>query len=1327
MNKSLRFLPLLRPCLIVLLGLAGLQQIRSQCTNSSPFGSVNAPTNNVPVTISSCTFAGEYNTINSAVAGTTYQFTGTGGAGNYITIRQGTPGGVVLAHGFSPVNATCTVSGPLYLHLNTDAACGTDGTCHTTTVQCTSCGGAGDPCASITNLSCGTAVTSTHNGGGLWSPGSCGFSTPGQEKVYSFTPTTTGIHTVQVNSATGGYVDYFWKAASGGCNATGWTCIDDIIFTGTYNIGTLTAGVQYYFLLDPEGSGAYSHNFQIVCPAPAADPCASITPLSCGVAVSATPSGTGIWNPLSCGFSTPGQEKVYSFTPTNSGVHQLQVNSVSGGYIDYFWKDASGGCNSTGWTCIDDINFTGTFNIGSLTAGVQYYLLLDPEGTGSYNHNFQIVCPSAGAPPCVANPTSPTNGQTNICPSATQPVSWMPSPGATSYDVYFGTTNPPPFVANTLFTSYTANTPTSGTYYWQIRPVGPGGTASGCSIWSFSKQDVTLPNITCPASIIANNNPATACSAQVVYGSITATDNCGAPTITLQSGLPSNSVFPVGVNTVVYRATDGSGNTRTCSFTVTVRDVTPPTITCPANIVRNNDANLCSAVVTYPNASATDNCSGVTVAYFSGLPSGAAFPVGLTTVVFRATDAATNTATCSFTVRVNDVQPPSITCPPPLNLPNTFGQCGRAINWVGQATATDNCSVTSNQSNSTGYFPVGDNIVIHTAGDPSGNTATCTQLVTIYDNEPPVVICPANIVAKTDENDCVATVDYAATGSDNCPGAIITYSTDPLSTFDVGLTNVVVTGTDASGNVNTCTFQIRVDTREEVCNDVDDDCDGIVDEAQDWEKVAKVLAGDGNQQDQYGISVDIDGDYAIVGSNQKIPGGQSLGAAYILHRTAGGWAQEAKLLPADVEPGDLFGASVSIHNGVAAVGAPFDDDPVGNEGAVYVFYRDGAGNWNLVKKVKATDADPADNFGTSVDLNGGRMLVGASLDDETASNAGAAYVCAQNAGGADNWGQEAKLLAITGAADDNMGGSVSLSGDYAIVGATGVDGLFQNRGAAYVFGRNQAGWSQIARLSAPQSTQNDNFGVSVGISGGWAIVGADQNDLNGTDAGAAFIFYKNRNGIFDSWGLQNVLLDYNGAAGDRFGSSVAIDGDYAVVGAKGDGTFGQGSGGGFIYLREGNNWILVTQVADGAGQSGDNLGASAGISGRTAILGAPLDNDGGAMDEGSVVIFEGLCSDDGQRPSLRDEVDPAGALALHCYPVPFSDVLNVEVRNLRAADVQVTVYNTLGQEVASLYRGSAEGDLTFQWRPAAQIGQGLYFLRVNADGKISTKTLTLSR
>ncbi|MBK8557843.1 MAG: hypothetical protein IPL65_19785 [Lewinellaceae bacterium] len=198
---------LLQPCfntlrmsLLIWVALFGAQKANSQCTNASAFGTINAPTNNATTTITTCAFGGEYSTINSCTAGSTYLFNATGGTGNFITIRQGTPGGTVLGFGFAPVTVTCTVSGPLYLHYNTNAACGTDGSCHTGTVQCTSCGGAPDPCSTVTSLSCGTSSTAVLSGAGLWSPASCGFSTPGMEKIYSFTPTTTGVHTLQVTS-----------------------------------------------------------------------------------------------------------------------------------------------------------------------------------------------------------------------------------------------------------------------------------------------------------------------------------------------------------------------------------------------------------------------------------------------------------------------------------------------------------------------------------------------------------------------------------------------------------------------------------------------------------------------------------------------------------------------------------------------------------------------------------------------------------------------------------------------------------------------------------------------------------------------------------------------------------------------------------------------------------------------------------------------------------------------------------------------------------------------------------------------------------------------
>jgi hypothetical protein len=136
-------------------------------------------------------------------------------------------------------------------------------------------------CANATALDCNTdTVADFIAGPGAWTfqsafpgPGTgCNYTTPGVEKMYSFTPATTGIYNIEVTAAsTTSYVDYLYKDASGSCDTTGWTCIDDIYQTGVYPIGTLTAGTEYLILLDSETTTALSQTFKIVCPNLATD------------------------------------------------------------------------------------------------------------------------------------------------------------------------------------------------------------------------------------------------------------------------------------------------------------------------------------------------------------------------------------------------------------------------------------------------------------------------------------------------------------------------------------------------------------------------------------------------------------------------------------------------------------------------------------------------------------------------------------------------------------------------------------------------------------------------------------------------------------------------------------------------------------------------------------------------------------------------------------------------------------------------------------------------------------------------------------------------
>ncbi|NUQ25968.1 MAG: T9SS type A sorting domain-containing protein [Saprospiraceae bacterium] len=295
------------------------------CTNTSSYGSGAIDPSGSLVTINTCSFAGEYSVVTGAVAGQTLQFTYSL-SGGYITVRSGSSGGPIVAQGNSPLSFLNSYTGTLYAHWNTSSACGGNSTCSTTTVQCTSCSVAYDPCASITTLTCGQSTTASSTGSGAWSPGSCGYSTPGQEKVYSFTATTSGMHTLVVTSTNSAYSDYFYKAASGGCNSSGWVCIDDIYSAQSSTFGPLTAGTTYYILYDPESTVTATQTFRIDCPvlpcnAPGTPSASNVSTTSAtvswGAAGGATSYDWTVGTGASCPTGTGGNTAATSVNLTN--------------------------------------------------------------------------------------------------------------------------------------------------------------------------------------------------------------------------------------------------------------------------------------------------------------------------------------------------------------------------------------------------------------------------------------------------------------------------------------------------------------------------------------------------------------------------------------------------------------------------------------------------------------------------------------------------------------------------------------------------------------------------------------------------------------------------------------------------------------------------------------------------------------------------------------------------------------------------------------------------------------------------------------------------
>lgn len=870
------------------------------------------------------------------------------------------------------------------------------------------------------------------------------------------------------------------------------------------------------------------------------------------------------------------------------------------------------------------------------------------------------------------------------------------------------------------------------------------GNTATCS-FTVTVNDTQAPTITCPANIVRNND-LNQCGAVVTYAAPAFSDNCPGATIMLVSGLPSGSFFPVGVTTNVWKVTDAAGNMATCSFTVTVLDVQPPVFNnCPGNIVQVNDPGVCGAVVNWPKITASDNCPGVVVTFVSGMASGSLFAVGTTTVVYKATDASNNMATCSFTVTVLDNENPSITCPSNITKNNDYNKCSAFIANLGPVSATDNCGVTGITNNGIGTYPVGVTNVTYTAVDAAGNDITCVQTVTIVDAQFPVAVCPDDIYTINDPNlACQVAVNYVTSGSDNCPGFVVETTEWPHSEdglFSIGTTMVMVIVTDAAGNQDMCTFNIVVEPGAEICNGLDDDCDGYVDESDDaWRQVDNVSASNGQSEDLYGTSVSVFGNYAVVGAKNSDINGNNSGVAYILKSdelNPDNWEQVAVLNPAQVGADDQFGASVGIASNILVVGAPKDDDLGQDAGAAYIYVKNASNTWNMVKKVTAADANAGDDFGSAVAVMGDKVLIGAAMNDEKGLNAGAAYLFSKDQGGSNNWGQVAKLTATDGQAGDMFGASLDIDGDFAVISANLDDNNGKiNSGSAYLFSKDQGGanaWGQVKKLTADDENSFDNFGVSVSINADYLIIGANLNDDKGSNSGSAYIFERNFGGATNSWGQAIKLLAQDGTQSDQLGIAVSINGNYAVAGARFDNIKGTNSGAAYVWQRQVNGqWEYVSKIHDNQGTKNDQFATTLDIYKRTIIVGSIRDDVAGKTDQGSVSFFSAGCDDNliGDSPVNNFVNDNTGthatAFGVKAYPQPFSDVLNIEIEVKAATNARVVIWNAFGQEIATVYNGALEGNTTLRW-DSARFAAGSYFLRVEADDMTEVRPIVLVR
>ncbi|MFN0112380.1 MAG: putative Ig domain-containing protein, partial [Blastocatellia bacterium] len=428
-----------------------------------------------------------------------------------------------------------------------------------------------------------------------------------------------------------------------------------------------------------------------------------------------------------------------------------------------------------------------------------------------------------------------------------------------------------------------------------------------------------------------------------------------------------------------------------------------------------------------------------------------------------------------------------------------------------------------------------------------------------------------------------------------------------------------------------------------------------------WAQQAKLAATDRATNDYFGFSVDVSGDLAVIGAYGK---NGFEGAAYAFARTGATWSQQQKLAAPDRAAGDWFGGSVSLDgntmiagafgsgsadqgaayvytvctdiaqlekiarssgqtndrfgfsiatSGDMAVVAPFDDNN-SNGGGLYVYKRNAANNWVETQTI-ASSAAPGSWFGSSMAMDGNLLVVGAEADSFSGSQwAGSVTIYVRNG---NTWSLETKFRANDTAAQDFFGRSVAISGNTILVGAPEHDaGQEVDKGAAYVFVRNANGqWSQQAKLTGLQTDAHDRFGQSLALDGDTALIGAPLASLFGVNFRGLVFPFTRSNGV---WTQQSFLFASDGAEGDNFGEGIAMQGTTAIIGAPYTGT---AKGSAYVYGFNGVNWVFQQKLLSPA-QNYDRFGDTIALEGDMAVIGVPKLAINGNEDQGAAYVYK---------------------------------------------------------------------------------------------------------
>lgn len=346
----------------------------------------------------------------------------------------------------------------------------------------------------------------------------------------------------------------------------------------------------------------------------------------------------------------------------------------------------------------------------------------------------------------------------------------------------------------------------------------------------------------------------------------------------------------------------------------------------------------------------------------------------------------------------------------------------------------------------------------------------------------------------------------------------------------------------------------------------------------EWNFQSKIVANNPQIEDYFGIAVDIDGNTIVVGAHGKdIDGMENVGAAYVYSRQGYTWNLEKILTDTEPRQDDNYGAAVAIDNGIVAIGAQGKDitrtaplPPYLDAGKVFLYFQPEPGKWLLKKELQANDTKMGGSFGASVSLEGEYLVVGATelnpySRKDVEMGPGSAYIFSRSNG----WNLDSKIDADADKRGDAFGYSVSVHGTTVVVGAPSADpktdhGTITNGGKVYVFNKTGGNWIQSSLVTLEDSSSFDHFGRAVDINSNVLLVGAEGRSYFDKFRAGAAFIFTEAKR--NEWVKQTSIVSDGPHQDQGFGQAVALDNNYLLIGASGSTTgYGARTGKAFVF------------------------------------------------------------------------------------------------------------------------------------------------------------------